>query len=51
VTTETVVVDQEGRVVTCSWFALCENDATHLEPHPAFPGGVPACDRCVQIGS
>lgn len=34
----------------CEWFARCEQDATHLEPHPAFPGGVPACDRCSGIG-
>jgi hypothetical protein len=40
------VVDLGG----CEWFALCDRDATHLEAHPAFPGGVPACDRCASIG-
>jgi hypothetical protein len=45
-----VVVDGEGRIVTCEWFALCEDPADHLEPHPAFPEGVPACERCVGIG-
>lgn len=34
----------------CEWFARCDRDATHLEAHPAFPGGVPACDRCASIG-
>lgn len=34
----------------CEWFARCERDATHMEKHPAFPGGVPACDRCASIG-
>jgi hypothetical protein len=34
----------------CEWFALCDRAATHMETHPAFPGGVPACDRCASIG-
>lgn len=34
----------------CEWFAMCERDATHMEKHPAFPGGVPACDECASIG-
>lgn len=36
-------------VATCEWFALCENAATHDEPHPVL-GGVPCCDRCAKIG-
>jgi hypothetical protein len=34
----------------CEWFAKCERPATHLESHPVFPDGVPACDHCVKIG-
>lgn len=34
----------------CEWFAACDRPATHMEAHPAFPGGVPACDRCAGIG-
>jgi hypothetical protein len=34
----------------CQWFALCDRAATHMEAHPAIPGGVPACDRCASIG-
>lgn len=34
----------------CQWFALCDREATHLEAHPAFRNGVPACDRCVSVG-
>jgi hypothetical protein len=34
-----------GLGVTCAWFHLCENEATHL--HDAGPlGQVPICDRC-----
>jgi hypothetical protein len=33
----------------CEWFAGCQNEATHLEPHPILPP-VPACDRCPEIG-
>ncbi len=33
----------------CAWFAGCQNDATHIEAHPILTG-VPACDRCPQIG-
>jgi hypothetical protein len=41
------VVDLGG----CEWFARCDRDATHMEAHPAIPGGVPACDRCASIGT
>lgn len=34
----------------CQWFTMCGRDATHMEKHPAFPGGVPACDECASIG-
>lgn len=30
---------------TCGWFARCENDATHFQPHPVL-AAVPCCDRC-----
>jgi hypothetical protein len=33
----------------CAWFAKCDRDATHIEPHPIL-SGVPACDRCPTIG-
>jgi hypothetical protein len=29
----------------CQWFALCENKAVMLEPHPIL-GEVPICQRC-----
>ena len=47
------VASLPGRVVDlggCEWFAKCDRAATHMEAHPAFPGGVPACDRCTSIG-
>ncbi|OCB43673.1 hypothetical protein A5721_23905 [Mycobacterium vulneris] len=31
--------------VLCAWFALCDQTATALEPHPVL-GPVPICDRC-----
>jgi hypothetical protein len=31
----------------CEWFALCENEATKLIPHPILPD-VPTCDRCAK---
>lgn len=31
--------------VACAWFALCDNTATALEPHPVL-GPVPICNRC-----
>jgi hypothetical protein len=31
--------------VTCSWFALCANDANDVRPHPVL-GGVPICSIC-----
>lgn len=31
--------------VECSWFALCDHEATSLEAHPAL-NAVPICDRC-----
>lgn len=30
----------------CEWFAGCQRPATGTTPHPAFPKGVPTCDRC-----
>lgn len=30
----------------CEYFLLCENDAVGLTAHPAFPAGVPTCERC-----
>ena len=33
----------------CRWFARCDRDATHLEPHPTL-GPTPSCDRCAEIG-
>lgn len=32
-------------IVTCSWFAMCANDATDLKQHPVL-GGVPICEIC-----
>ena len=32
----------------CEWFALCENQATHDEPHSSL-GSVPCCDRCATL--
>ena len=29
----------------CEWFALCDNTATHIEPHPILKY-VPTCDKC-----
>lgn len=29
----------------CQWFALCTNEASRFEPHPAL-GAVPICARC-----
>lgn len=31
--------------VVCGWFALCDNTATTVEPHPILTL-VPICDRC-----
>lgn len=45
----TRITDEGVWARRCEWFVLCENVATHLEPHPIL-GEVPACDRCVQIG-
>lgn len=42
----TRVYDQDDNEMTCSWFALCDRPATHVREHPAFPSGVPTCDRC-----
>lgn len=32
----------------CAWFALCDREATLLVVHPAFPSGVPTCERCYE---
>jgi hypothetical protein len=31
--------------VTCEWYALCDQKATTMQPHPIL-GGVPTCARC-----
>lgn len=36
---------------TCQWFARCDRPATGTSPHPAFPAGVPTCDRCHQFAT
>jgi hypothetical protein len=36
--------------VACQWFTLCQNAATHMEPHTIY-GQVPCCDRCAKIGA
>lgn len=30
----------------CKWFALCDHEAIGTVAHPAFPDGVPVCERC-----
>lgn len=37
--------DLEAGLLTCEWFALCENVATATEPHPIL-GSIPICERC-----
>jgi hypothetical protein len=32
----------------CDAFVLCENEATHEQPHPIL-GHVPCCDRCARL--
>lgn len=40
------VVEMNDRdFTTCSWYALCDNEATLLVRH-AILGGVPTCQRC-----
>ena len=39
-----LVRDSGGNVVTCSWTAMCEEDATALQQHPIL-GGVPICPK------
>jgi hypothetical protein len=29
----------------CQWFALCDEPATHFQPHPVLTA-VPCCDGC-----
>ena len=36
---------REGLIV-CQWFVKCDLPAVSLQPHPAFDGGVPICQRC-----
>lgn len=31
----------------CEQYALCENDAAYLVPHPVL-GAVPTCERCAE---
>lgn len=38
----------EALVRRCEWFALCENEASHYEPHSIL-GSVPCCDRCATL--
>lgn len=40
---------QEQPLQICEWFALCMAPATHRQPHPAFPDGVPTCDGCAAL--
>jgi hypothetical protein len=40
---------KDDEPVACHWFAKCDRQATHLEPHPVL-GPTPACDRCVEKG-
>lgn len=37
---------KKTEATTCSWYALCDNEATVLVRH-AILGGVPTCQRCV----
>lgn len=51
---ETIYADAKERAKAadlgpCRWFARCDRDATHLEPHPTL-GPTPSCDRCAEIG-
>lgn len=39
------VVDQDGNVWGCQWYALCDNPANGLRDHPVI-GDVPICQRC-----
>ncbi|MFC9432732.1 hypothetical protein [Nocardia sp. NPDC057030] len=48
-TSESGLLWKDGQPVACHWFALCDRQATHLEPNPML-GPTPACDRCVAIG-
>lgn len=38
-----------GPLGTCEWVAVCGEDAVKLIPHPAFPEGVPTCQRHVEF--
>lgn len=40
-----VLETAEGRLVTCSWFAVCSRPAEGLLEHPAL-GAVPICGPC-----
>lgn len=35
-----------GHIGECQWFAMCNHPAIGLVGHPAFPDGVPCCQRC-----
>lgn len=39
---------KDAQLGACSWFAYCENPATHTQAHPIL-GDVPICDRCQGI--
>lgn len=43
-----VSVQHSASLGPCLWFALCDRPGTRLVPHPAFPGGVPTCERCYE---
>ncbi len=48
-------IDERGPLMEigtslCTWFAGCDQLATHVEPHPVLHG-LAACDRCPTIGT
>lgn len=42
-----VIEVEPGPLGTCEWVAVCGEDAVKLIPHPAFPDGVPTCQKHV----
>lgn len=39
-------MNETTTTTTCEFFALCDNDATHIYHHPILDE-VPACERCL----